>query len=114
MEQRRAEEQAKERKKLLDRILPRIERFGKLSKLGIVAPRDGKIDPYRREYWSLDGKVEGWMNGEHFIKQFTYEWDKVDDRTLERLAKIKKFDPIEPKNPMQIIAEAAAGLHDDL
>lgn len=114
MEQRRAEERARERKNHLDRIMPRIERFSKLSKIGVVAPRDGKVDPHRREFWSLDGKVEGWMTGDAFYKQFTYDWDAIDDQALARLAKIKKFDPIEPKNPMQIIAEAAAGLHDDL
>ena len=114
MDQRRAEERAKIRKGLLNRIIPRIERYSKLSRIGVVVARDGKVDEYPHNFWTLSGRVTGYVNNGLLRRQFTYDWDEVDDRTLEYLAKIKKFDPVEPKDCMTIIAEAAVGLHPSL
>lgn len=59
--------------------------------------------------------MQGWFpTKDQFVEQFTYNWDSLDVMELERLAKIKRWDPIVPKPAMEILAEAFAGLHEDL
>ena len=83
----------------------------------MVKARDGNNDEdyYRnRTYWSVDGKVTGWMSGDQFHQQFTYAWDSIEIMALEALAKVKRFDPIMRKDPLLILAEIADGQHEDL
>lgn len=113
--ERLIEERKRRRQEYLDRILPRLRRFCPLSSIGICAPRDGRIEPDRREFFSVEGKVAGFMSGkDHFHKQFDYGWDGLTETELADLAKVKRWDPILPKPAMEILAEAYAGLHEDL
>ena len=115
--QRLIEENQRRRKAALDRILPRLRRFGNLSEVGICAPRDGNVDSDRRIFYSVKGQERGslQLKGRQWVRLYeTTPWEKLEITVLERLAKIKRWDPIVPKNAMEILAEAFAGLHEDL
>jgi len=112
--ERLVEARRRSRERYLSRILPRLERYCPLSQDGLCAPRDGKVEHYRTEFYSLEGKVIGTVTTEKFIPRLTEPWDRVGITELEALAKIKRWDPVRPKNPMMILAEAAAGQHEDL
>ena len=111
--QRIVEETKRRRQAALDRILPRLRRFCPLSEIGIVAPRDGEGGD-RRVFYKIEGMVVGDLYREGFFISFTNDWGSIETNELERLAKIKRWDPVIPKNAMEILAEAYAGLHKEL
>ena len=114
-QERIREEISRQREAALGRILPRLRRYCPLSEVGVVKPRDGKSDDLRQDYFSLEGKIRGRVtSGGYFRTDFRYAWDTLDVVELEALAKIRRWDPVQPKDPLTIIAEAFAGLHEEL
>lgn len=112
--QRLIEDWNRRRKVLLDRIMPRLRRFCPLSEIGVVEPRDGNLGD-RQDFYSVDGRIRGRKNSnDGFVQQHFYAWDTLYIVELAELAKIKRFDPVVPKNAMVILAEAYAGLHEEL
>lgn len=112
-QQRAIENEKKERQQAIDRIVPRMRRWCKLSEDGVVFTQDRRVatDLDRKLYLSTEGVVTISFDGS---RAFTRGWNGIPISRLKLIAQIRKFEIHKPKNEMLILAEAFAGLHDDL
>ena len=90
----------------LARIMPRMLRLCPLSEIGEITVT--LKTSYAQVFYTVDGIKN------HSGYYHCYTWDSFSSAALEDVAKIKHFEIVRPKNPMLILAEIAAGLHETL
>lgn len=104
--------EGKRRSLLVEQIRARIKRACQLSDVGAVV-EPWRVDDIRNErYYSLDGPIDMAIYGGQIYSRKDQEWNYLCMTVLDRLANTSGWQPVLPKNAMQILAEAADGRFD--
>lgn len=105
-------EEEKLHARLVARVCLRIKHACQLSDVGL-AVEPSRVDDIRNErYYSLDGPVDMAIYGGEIYARKDREWDDLCMTVLGRLANTSRWQPVLPKNAMQVLAEAADGRYD--
>ncbi len=101
--------EGKRRSLLIELIRARIKRACQLSDVGLAVEPERVNDIRNERYYSLDGPVDMAIYGGEIYSRKNREWNYLCMIVLDRLANTSRWQPVLPKNAMQILAEAADG-----